>query len=67
MATVAPSPSPLPSGERVAARGSVLSGAAPRPRVGLEAALRRVLGPDYRMGILFVASLVMLGIAAALE
>jgi len=59
--------SPLPSGERVRARGGSfpLTGevATPRPRAGLEAALRRVLGPDYRMGFLFVTPIVVLVLA----
>ena len=34
-----------------------------QPRVRLEVALRRVLGPDYRMGFLFVAPIVILVLA----
>src|SRR5229473_2660042 len=61
MATVAPSPSPLPSGERVRVRGGFPADTvAPTPRVRLEVTLRRVFGPDYRMGFLFVAPIVVL-------
>ena len=63
MATVAPSPSPLPSGERVGVRGGFLPETAPQPRVRREVALRRVFGPDYRMGFLFVAPIVVLVLA----
>ncbi|HEX5531152.1 MAG TPA: hypothetical protein VFZ82_16410, partial [Methylomirabilota bacterium] len=35
----------------------------PKPRPGLEPALRRVFGPDYRMGFLFVAPIVVLVLA----
>ena len=64
MATVAPSPSPLPSGERVRVRGGFpTETAAPTPRVGREVTLRRVFGPDYRMGFLFVAPIVVLVLA----
>ena len=62
MATVAPSPNPLPSGERVGVRG-FLPEVSPRPRAGREVALRRVFGPDYRMGFLFVAPIVVLVLA----
>src|SRR5215510_15245732 len=34
-----------------------------QPRSGLEATLKRVLGPDYRMGFLFVAPIVLLVLA----
>lgn len=51
MATTAPSPSPLPSGERVRVRGQFHAEAAQHePRGGL----KRWLGPDYRLGYLFV-------------
>src|SRR5229473_3489879 len=64
MATVAPSPSPLPSGERVRVRGGFPADTvAPTPRVRLEVTLRRLLGPDYRMGFLFVAPIVVLVLA----
>src|SRR6266436_5999191 len=63
MATVHPSSPPLPGGERVGVRGGFHPGVAPRPRAALEVTLRRVLGPDYRMGFLFVAPIVVLVLA----
>ena len=63
MATVHPSSPPLPSGERVGVRGGFHPNVAPRPRAALEVTLRRLLGPDYRMGFLFVAPIVVLVLA----
>src|SRR5260370_6354433 len=63
MATVHPSSPPLPGGERVGVRGGCHPDVAPRPRVKLEVTLRRLLGPDYRMGFLFVAPIVVLVLA----
>ena len=63
MATVQPSSPPLPSGERVGVRGSYHPDLKVRPRAGLEPALRRVFGPDYRMGFLFVGPIVVLVLA----
>src|SRR6188474_1545790 len=63
MATLHPSSPPLPSGERVGVRGAYHPEVSPRPRAGLEHTLRRVLGPDYRMGFLFVAPIVVLVLA----
>ncbi|HKW92465.1 MAG TPA: sugar ABC transporter permease [Methylomirabilota bacterium] len=40
-----------------------IQAATPRPRASLEASLRRVLGPDYRLGFLFVAPIVVLVLA----
>src|SRR6202158_2746757 len=65
MATVHPSSPPLPSGERVGVRGGFHPDVAPRPRprAALEVTLRRLLGPDYRMGFLFVLPIVVLVLA----
>jgi len=63
MASVQPSSPPLPSGERVGVRGAYHPDIKPRPRAGLEPLLRRLLGPDYRLGFLFVAPIVVLVLA----
>src|SRR5258705_9843035 len=63
MATVHPSSPPLPGGERVGVRGGFHPDVTPKPRVKLEVTLRRLLGPDYRMGFLFVAPIVVLVLA----
>ncbi|HEX7216939.1 MAG TPA: sugar ABC transporter permease, partial [Methylomirabilota bacterium] len=44
-------------------RGAYHPEVSPQPRAGLEHTLRRVLGPDYRMGFLFVAPIVVLVLA----
>src|SRR4026207_23374 len=63
MATLHPSSPPLPSAGRGGGGGADHPGVSPRPRAGLEHTLRRVLGPDYRMGFLFVAPIVVLVLA----
>ena len=63
MASVQPSFPPLPSGERVGVRGAYHPDIKPRPRAGLEPLLRRLLGPDYRLGFLFVTPIVVLVLA----
>src|SRR4026208_2397992 len=65
MASVQPSSPPLPSRARGGGRGAFPPDPPPppSPRPAPEPLLRRLLGPDYRLGFLFVAPIVVLVLA----